>query len=271
MKTWCTIRPGPLYRHEAFVQGLKAAGHEVHLGRPASVSQCELLVIWNRYDVMHDLACAVEAHGGRVIVAENGYLGAGGTAPKWDVVKGPGDGHYYALAMKGHNGQGRWPEGDGSRWDALGIELKPWRERGEHVVVLANRSFGIPGRMMPMDWPTKVVDRLRSLTQRRVVLRSHPGNDEPQRPLQADLANAWAAVVWSSSAGAHALVAGIPVICEAPYWILKGAAGTDLRQIDAPPTPERRPHFERLAWAQWTLKEIASGEPFLRLLEERRG
>jgi hypothetical protein len=72
--------------------------------------------------------------------------------------------------------------------------------------------------------------------------------------------------VWASSAGVHALVRGIPVMADAPWWICKGAAAT-LDEIQASGLPERQPVFERLAWAQWTVDEIAGGEPFRRLLQ----
>ena len=41
----------------------------------------DVLVIWNRYSEMHLVASRAEAQGARVWVAENGYLGAGGTSP----------------------------------------------------------------------------------------------------------------------------------------------------------------------------------------------
>lgn len=269
MKAYCLIRPGPLYRREAFMSGLAAAGLDAKFGAPPGVSADVVLVIWNRYDTNHMLALQVERAGGTVIVAENGYLGAGGTSPKFDVTKGPQPGHYYALAKGGHNGQGTWPDGNGSRWERLGIELKPWREAGDHVLVLPNRSFGIPGKMMPPDWPQRAVERLGRMTKRPVRLRPHPQNDEPKRHLSEDLKNAWMAVVWSSSAGLHALAAGIPVLCEAPQWIGKAAAATGLVD-EGEPLPERLAMFQRMAWAQWTLEEIASGGPIRRLLDGHR-
>lgn len=270
MRAWCAIRKGPLYRHEAFVEGLKRIGCELHEGYPAMCAgDCNLLVIWNRYDASHQAACAVEKAGGVVLVAENGYLGPGGSSPKFDVVDGRVEALYFALARGGHNGQGIWPHEGAERFEQLGVPLKPWRTTGEYVLVCANRSFGIPGRMMPIEWPQRVVERLRGETNLPVRLRSHPGNGKPTRPLEEDLAGARAVVVWSSSAGAHALAAGIPVVCEAPYWILKGAACATLAQALRGELPERRTHFWRMAWAQWTLAEIASGEPFRRLLGTR--
>jgi len=198
-------------------------------------------------------------------VAENGYIGAGGTPPKFDVhPKGPQPGHYYALARGYHNGAGIWPTGGPERLNALGIELKPWRQAGEHILVCPNRSFGVGNQVMHPVWGERCAAHLRRATGRPVQVRPHPGNDAPRRPLQTDLEGAWAVVIWSSSCGVHALQQGIPVFCEAPAWILKGAAAAG--PVDAPAAPERRPHFERLAWAQWQIQEIERGEPFRHLL-----
>ena len=114
--------------------------------------------------------------------------------------------------------------------------------------------------MMPPDWAVRCVERLLQQTKRTVRLRPHPGNNAPQKPLIDDLRGAWAVYIWSSTAGIHALVEGIPVFCEAPYWILKpaGAGGSP----DEPVCPDRLPAFERMALGQFTLREIESGHPF---------
>ena len=272
-RAFCLIRSQPWYRREAFELGLKRAGFEVHGHRASSFAAGDVLVIWNRYGEMHDLARAAERAGARVIVAENGYLGCGGGVPKFQVhPRGPEAGHYYALALGGHNGSGTWPEGGPERFERLSVEIKPWREANHesritnHVLVCPSRSFGRPDLIMRHTWAEETARRLRELTRREVRIRAHPGNDAPRRPLAADLAGAWVMVIWASSAGVHALAAGIPVICAAPRWILKGAAGGRLEEVENPPLPERLPHFQRLAWAQWTLSEIESGEAFRKLL-----
>ena len=244
------------YRHEAFSSGLQEAGFDVRGAPPASVKRGDCLLIWNRYMQWHDLASRFEAGGGTVVVAENGYVGPGGVSP---VHMEPRS--VYALARSYHNDAEVVPEGSGERWDALGVDLRPWRASGGHVLVCPNRSFGTPGRFMPSDWGEAVCRRLAKLTRREVRLRLHPGNNKPRKDLAEDLAGAWAVVIWSSSAGVHALVAGIPVICEAGHWICKGAAGK-LDQVEAPPMPERRPAFEQLARAQFSLQEIANGHAF---------
>ena len=265
MRAFCLIREKPCYRREAFTGGLKAAGHEVQLRQPDRFDRDTLFVTWNRYQAMHEIALRVEKGGGRVLVAENGYLGQGGGTPKFQVHPGgPQPGHYYAIAESWHNGGGRWPEGGPERFARLHVELKPWRSDGEHILICPNRSFGVGDRVMHPDWAERRAEKLKKATNRPVRIRLHPGNDEPKRPLAEDLRCAWAVVIWSSSCGVHALADGIPVFCEAPHWILKGAAATGT--IDAPVMPERAPHFERLAWAQWTCAEISTGEPFRHLL-----
>lgn len=264
------IRERPCYRRDAFVAGLRAAGHEVRLGGPIKFDKQTLLVIWNRYSSNHVIAEQVEKGGGRVLVAENGYVGRGGGTPKFDVYTEEGGtrDHYYAIAEGWHNGGGKWPSGGSERWDALGIELKPWRKEGEYILVCPNRSFGVPGRMMHPSWPEQTVAKVRKEKSTPVRFRPHPGNDKPKRLLEQDLVGASSVVIWSSSAGVHALINGIPVVCEAPHWICKDATFKSLKQLDVLGAgyAEREQALHRMAWAQWTVEEITSGEPFRRLL-----
>ncbi len=241
------------YRHEVFSAGLRAAGYEVKCagvdGRPGDVMLC-----WNRYGEYDQIATRFEKMGGKVIVAENGYL------------RGPKDGgDYYAMAVGGHNGSGAISMGGPERWAALSLDLAPWRADGGHVLVAPNRSFGTPGRIQPEDWTRDVAKRLAKLTKREIRVRPHPHNDPPKKPLADDLAGAWAVVVWGSSAGVKALVAGIPVIHECPRWICEGA--TDPRGIAGIEDPwmddgDRLEAMQRLAWSQWSLAEIEAGLPF---------
>jgi hypothetical protein len=76
-------------------------------------------------------------------------------------------------------------------------------------------------------------------------------------------------VVWYSSIGVDALIAGIPVICHAPYWVCKSAAfgpDADVENLDLT-TIDRQAAMERLAYHQWSIVEIASGKPFEHLLQ----
>lgn len=266
MRAYSMLRREPWYRREAFERGLARAGYQVVVGEPERVAPADILLIWNRYGRWHEAATRFERCGGTVLVAENGYLGKGGSSPKFDVHPGgPKAEHYYALGIGWHNGRGTWPTGGPERLHALGVELAPWRTAGEHILVCPNRSFGVGIQVMAEAWAERRAAQLRTHTRRPVRIRVHPGNNRPARSLDEDLKGAWAVVVWSSSVAVHALAAGIPTFIEAPWQIVKDAAAIRW-EGDDPVTRERRPVFERMAWAQWQLQEIETGEPFRRLL-----
>lgn len=275
-RAFCLIRAEPHYRRDAFMAGLKAAGYDARTGAPSSVQAGDVVCMWNRYSENHQLANRVEAAGGIVLVAENGYVGPGGVSPHQMDPR-----EIYALAIGGHNGSGTWAVGGPERWDALGVELKPWRTDGEHILICPNRSFGRPDMIMPLNWAHDVAKRLLRITKRPIRIRPHPGNGAPTKPLADDLRGAHACVIWSSSAGLQALIAGVPVIREAPHWIAEHAAWSDIVAVEdsqcaasvMATTDEHddcgRPFtMRRLAWAQWHVSEIATGEPFRHLLRK---
>jgi len=258
LKAYCLIRQGPHYRHEAFVAGLKACGYEVVCGFPGgTIGRDDVLVIWNRYGANHQLAERFERAGAAVLVAENGYLGR------------DRDGiQYYALARGGHNGSGTWPDGGVERWARLGVDLKPWRDGGDYILVAPNRNFGSPTMVMPVGWGERTAKALEAAGH-KVRLRLHPGTKKPERSLEEDLAGARAVVIWASSVGVHALVAGVPVVCESQYWICRSAAyrAWNKDEADDEMRLDRFGAMRRMAWAQWTIEELAAGEPFRRLVK----
>jgi hypothetical protein len=260
MRAYLGVREAPVYRRDAFIAGLKACGYDVHIGPPQTFDEKTLFVCWNRYMENHNLCERMEAAGGSVLIAENGYLTQGGGSPHRMPIR-----EWFALARSYHNDDKVVPDGDASRWNTLGVELQPRRADGKHILVCPNRNFGTPGRFMPYNWADDVAARLRAITKRPIRIRPHPGNHAPAKPLAEDLDGAWCTVIWTSSAGVHSLVAGVPVICEAPFWICKSAAGR-VGEIDAPAMPDRLPAMQRLAWANWSLAEIQSGEAFTCLL-----
>lgn len=254
MRAWNLTRADHFYRHAIFSEGLQACGYTIQKTPPRNFQRGDVLLIWNRYSSNLATAAACEAAGGRVCVAENGYIGIGGQSPHHMENRDP-----YALALGWHNDSTVIRAGDASRWDALGITVQPWQnnENG-HILICPNRPFGAPGRMMPPGWADDAARRFRAVTGHDVRIRAHPGNNKPSKPLADDLRGAYACVIWSSSAGVAALVAGIPVRCEAPNWICKETVG------------DRMQSLHKLAWGQWFQHEIKSGAAFDYLLSATR-
>lgn len=76
-------------------------------------------------------------------------------------------------------------------------------------------------------------------------------------PLEDDLAKASKVVTWGSGAAIKALMVGIRVESHMPNWIGE-QDNTDEGRLAM---------FRRLAWANWRLSEIESGQAFRWLLQ----
>lgn len=203
-----------------------------------------------------DTARAFEAEGGNVVVCEEGYLRH---------IKGE---PAFAMALHDHNGAGSWRAGGPERWDSFGIDLKPWRKQGTHILVAEQRGIGSFRMASPPLWHDDAVARIKRITTRPMRFRAHPksrlypDSARTQGPLEAALAGAHAVVTWAGSIAVQALIQGVPVFYEAPDLICAGACTRGIAAIETPPCPDRRPALERLAWAQWRLSEIETGAPF---------
>jgi hypothetical protein len=262
----CTIRTNVHYRHEAFINGLKRAGYILaDQGRPKD--KRDLFITWNRYGFNEERANNWENDGGSVLVAENGYIGAD-----------PLGRQYYALALHGHNGSGWVPMYSEDRFAMLGIELQPWVDRPNgYDLICGQRGIGSKEMRSPDNWHVQAVKK--TPQPDNVKIRVHPetlknASVKPP-PLEADLAGAQRCIIWSSSSGVKALVAGIPVRYDAPHWICSAAAsrlstegtiypngydvtGTGMDGDDG----QRKYAMTVMANAQYSVEELESGAPF---------
>ena len=256
MRAFVTLKDTPHYRRDAFMTGMEACGYRVE--RPASNAPRpdDVLVCWNRYGPSRNEAQRFEAAGVRVMVVENGLIGY--DRHGWQL---------YQVAMRYHNGAGDWFVGTEDRWSRLGVKVKPWRASGRRIVVCPQRIVGNDGVGMPKApelWAKETVAELKRYTDRPIEVRLHPGNVTPKP--QPDWNDLHAVVVWGSTAGLKAIVNGVPAFYLMPRWIGAPAARFGLDRIEDPWIGDRGPMLHRLSWTQWTVDEIATGEPLARLL-----
>ena len=250
------LRESPVYRRDAFDSGLRACGYHVERGRGAvEIRPSDVLVIWNRYGFWDDEAKKFEAAGATVLVAENSPLGR-----EWR------GGYWYTLCRNYHNAIGHFPVGGPERWDSWDVELAPWRESGDHILVLPQRGFGAGPYKQPDDWTQRILGWLRKRTDRPVRVRQHPGTADP-RPvdhgLLADLAGAHCVVTWGSGAALKAMLHGWPCFHGCPKWIgIPASTELGTGSLESPNSDNRLPMFRQLAWCMWSLPEIERGEPF---------
>jgi hypothetical protein len=161
-------------------------------------------------------------------------------------------------AMQCDGLQACWSGEGPDRFRALGLEIKPWRQRGGHIVVCpqSDEYMRLAGWQKGHTWLHDVEKTLRTLTDRPLRIRSKLFSP----PLSEDLKGAWALVTHASAAANEALLAGIPVFCTgrcAAQWL--GSSGLSL--IESPQYPDGREEWAAvLAENQWDEIEIRDGK-----------
>jgi hypothetical protein len=170
-----------------------------------------------------------------------------------------------------------------SQWH--GAELQPWRDQGQHILILCQRPKG--WNMFGHDqdsWLEKTIDKIRKIDIKRpIVIRMHPGDGSrfkqieklqkrysdktsrivisTQDNIREDLVNCWCTVGYNSTPNVVSLIAGIPGYVEDPLhsWA-NDIAFTDLSQIVDPPRPDRSEWIHKIANIHWSNEEVRTGQ-----------
>lgn len=159
------------------------------------------------------------------------------------------------------------------RWDKLDIELEPWRDKGEHILVLGQFEKGVSVQDIDVvEWMGDTIKQLQSITDREVRLRSHPNqtmippgtyslssNRLISTPIEEDLEDCWCVVALTTNGAVNAIVEGIPVITNNTMNMAYNVSGHKLEEVENPPTFDRAQWAYDLAYAQWHIDEIKEG------------
>lgn len=239
-------------------------------------TSADVAVIWSvvwagRMRANHNIWNLFKNSNRPVIVAEVGMLQRGRT---WKLgVNGTGLGCYpYHIS-------------DSNRPGKLGIDLQPWRNQGQNIVVACQRgdSEQWSGQPALQTWLENTVTQIRQHTDRPVVVRPHPRqriqpikdcviqlpkslpNTYDSFDFDSSLHNAWCVVNWNSGPGSQAIINGVPAFVGSTS-LAAPVANLDWSQIENPARPDRTGWLTALCHTEWTLEEIASGEPLRALL-----
>lgn len=159
-----------------------------------------------------------------------------------------------------------------------GVEIKPWREDGRHILVAGmSAKAAYAEGLLPHQWERETIARLRQITRRPIVYRPKPnwGDAKPiigstfdkDSTLEQALADCHAVVAHHSNVAVDALIAGVPCVC--PGGVASLLSAHRLEDVENPPTPDGREQWAAdLAWTQWTVDEMRLGKAFQYLLEE---
>lgn len=264
------MRHQPPYRAHAFFDGLEKVGFKPKLSFPGpkQVNPEDVVVVWNLNPRYRDAANQAKAVGAPLLVVENGYV------PNRNK---PGE-PVYAIARDGHNGSGFWFVENKDRWSPLGQTIEDWVDRPDgYYLIIGQRGIGSETMRSPLHFLDHTARRVRKILARtagvkrndyEVRFRHHPGRHKPTTSLNQDLSGAKVVITWASNVSNEALLQGIPAFRCAPYHVNE-AVIPDLNLLADPPHYDRLKAFRKLAWAQWFLPEIESGEAFRSILRDR--
>lgn len=273
---------------KAFARGVEASGDEVvdALSSATDHSKVDAFLTWNGLkNKMKPIADAYKAAGKKVVTLETPLMNR-------EV-----DPHDYSSGRLGIDhivhtyGNFNLPEIAGpERFERLGIELMPWRDKGDHVVIAMQLSddTSVCGQNF-FAWIENCVHLLRKNTSRPIILKSHPMiASNPKHPVRAMektrlqemskrldfsiyesqidesrfdlLDNCWAVVCLTTGLAIDCVIKGIPVIATHPGNFMYPIQSHEITEIENPIMGDRQPWFNRLAYAQWTIEEAESGE-----------
>lgn len=257
---------------EAFIHGLRAHGDE---GIIRDLDGSPRLA--DGYDVAcmvgvksRDICRAHWSAGVHTVIFDKGYSRhkAPGPIRGWE---------YWRVAVDAHHPTSKLMSvaHHSDRFERLGIELLPWRAHGEHILLAGSSAkyHEFYGLKDPTTYAKGLVRELRPITGRPIVYRPKPTwreavpltktrFSELPESITDVLAGAWVTITHGSNACFESVVNGVPCIILGD-GVAKPLSSTALSEIEAPrlaSEDERRQWCSNLAYAQWTLAEMYSGE-----------
>jgi len=135
------------------------------------------------------------------------------------------------------------------RLEKLNLGFKPLRKNGEYII-LSEPSHYIKQFFGLENWVEKTINKLKLYTDRKIFVH----NKTSEIKLKDLLKKAWAFVSEQSTAGFQAMIEGVPA--HYTYKTMEGI--NSLQEIESGKINYKI--FSNLAYGQWKLKEIASGE-----------
>ncbi len=179
---------------------------------------------------------------------------------------------------------------DPARWDlvkkSLGIDLKPWKKNGRHILLCCQRDGGWSMNGQPLlNWLVKVINEIRKYTGKPILIRFHPGDKNVLNHKRAlaryklgdvlvshtenildDFKLAAAVISHNSSPGVVAAIEGIPVFLTDPENSqAKDVAHSDFSYLENPQDFDRETWIHRMAQMHWTLDELKDGSAWRHL------
>lgn len=204
------------------------------------------------------------------------------------------------------------------RWNKLqskyNLKVNPWNDQDGHILICLqklhdsslNRLYETKAKednflQHYVKWLRSVIEEIRSVTERKIVVRPHPNctkhefavfrkfvneftncfisgnfkfNGDPRMAppvdLHQDMQDAKCVVVYNSLTAVEAVMLGKPTYCLNPSAVAWPVSRHNLKDIELPWTNiDRRQWLYNLAYCQWRVDEIQQGIPWFRLRAQK--
>ncbi len=252
---------------KAFAQGCKAKLIEGWKYEPADIAvvfgvrKNAVPQSWQRGKILDKQ----RRDGGRCLILETGYVN-----------RGDGEKHHYAAGWNSFNGRADFRNAGmaSDRWEKLGIQLRPWRDSGPRFVVCAQIPWDASVQHHDhIGWCQMVCARLGKLPGASVVFRPHPmasgvnygvrGVEISSGPLVTDEPSI--VVTFNSNSAVEAVIGGVPAVAMDTGSMAWPVTAHALEDALSPVRCDREQWTSDLAYAQWNLEEMRSGEAWAHL------
>ena len=166
---------------------------------------------------------------------------------------------------------------DKNRWNNIlnecNLKVKPWRKNGDHLLIIMNSTnlYSMEDKDL-YEWINNVIEIIRnSNCQRKIIIRPKDIDlnnikkennriifnlkketkiiydkfnnidisPSQKNELEKDLDNAWASILFSTTASVISIIKGIPVFCGSPNTIGYEISNHDFTKINEPVMPDR--------------------------------
>ena len=200
--------------------------------------------------------------------------------------------HTWKMAINGINRDADFANQiyDDKRWQLFDLELKPWQQTGNVIVICGQHHNSEQWKGLPKlnSWVEQQIKIIRKYCDKPIVVRPHPRNpfnfDEKKYPhvrvnlpkrdhstyddtdFKKILRSTWAVVNHSSNPAIEAVINGIPVFVSESS-LCHDVGNTNVADILHPAMPARQNWANRLAYCEWTTEEIGQGLPWKRIRE----
>ena len=268
----------------AFIEHLQSKGEKISINRD---EDCDVAVIWSvlwsgRMSANRKIWNNFQERKKPVVVMEVGGLKRNST---------------WKMGINGINRDADFANNnfDAQRWSKFNIEMKPWKQNGDTIIICGQHDASHQWRGKPSmaEWIEQQIIEIRKYSGRPILIRPHPRNifnfnekkytnvkiGEPQRDkstyddtdFKKTLNSAWAVINHSSNPAMESVINGIPVFVSESS-LCYDVGNHSLTTIENPVMPERQQWANKLAYTEWTVPEIREGLPWQRIrqrLEEK--